>query len=204
MFERLRTFLNQEVSEIRAKVLLERWRSWRWSNTLLLILSLIVFGLFVRTQLAHEIFEVFKGFSYIGVFIAGLLSPSTFTAVPAYALIFGFANDLNPLLTALVAGSGAMVGDYLIYRFIKNRVFEELAPLVKYFHNERLIAIFHTPYFAWLAPLFGVLLIASPLPDEVGLGMLGIGEMRRRVFLLITFTINTLGILTVVLLARVT
>lgn len=201
MLKRLMLYL---VQNWRAHLLLENWKHWRWHNTALLLISLTFFALFVRTQLAHEIFEHFKSYSYIGVFIAGFLSPSTFTVVPAYTLLFGFANDLNPYITAVVAGTGAMLGDYLIYRFIKDRVFEELAPVIAYFRNERLIAIFHTPYFAWLLPLIGVFIVASPLPDEVGLGLMGAGHIRRRMFLLLTFALNTVGILAVVLTARLT
>ena len=199
MLKKIWSFL---TTSWQAHQLLDRWKGWRWHNISLLIGSLIVFAFFVRTQLAHEIFEHFRSFSYIGVFLAGLFSPSTFTVVPAYTLLFGFANDLNPYLTAITAGIGAMLGDYIIYHYLKDKVFEELEPLVAYFRNEKIVALFHTPYFAWLLPIIGMFVIASPLPDEVGVSLLGASRLKRRDFLLVTLVINTVGILAVVLSAR--
>lgn len=182
--------------------LLQRWRKWPWRNTALLGLSLIVFLLVMVSGLAHRLFEVFQELSYIGVFIAGMLFPSTFTVAPAIALLFGFADDLNPYTTAAIAGAGAMLGDYIIFRFLKDKVFDELRPLFQHFKNDKLTALFRTPYFAWLIPIAGMLMIASPLPDEVGLGMISTSPIRRWQFLVLAFLLNTVGILLVILGAR--
>lgn len=198
-----RRLIGYVLNSWEAHALLERWRHWPWHNTLLLLISLGVFGVLLSTEVAHRLFEQFHSLSYVGVLIAGMLSASIFTMAPAVALLFGFANDLNPYLTALVGGFGAMIGDFVVFHLLRDRVFHELQPVFEHFRSRRIIALFRTPYFAWLLPLMGMVLIATPGPDEVGLGLLGASHIRRWQFLLLTFVLNSAGILLVVLGARI-
>jgi hypothetical protein len=46
----------------------------------------------------------------------------------------------------------------------------------------------------WLLPLVGAIIIASPLPDEPGVAMLGISKIRRWVFTVVVFFLNTIGV----------
>lgn len=186
----------------RAHHLIERWENWRYHNSALFAVSMVVLVLLIDTHAAFELIEHFKTLSYVGAFIAGLLSPSTFTTIPAIVLLYGLANTLNPYATALIAGCGAMMSDYLIFRFFKDRVFEELQPIFGQFKSNRLVTLFHTPYFAWLMPIFGMLIIASPLPDEVGLGLISTRPIKTWQFMMLAFVLNTLGILAIVLGAR--
>ncbi|MCC7436766.1 hypothetical protein IT402_02755, partial [Candidatus Nomurabacteria bacterium] len=62
--------------------------------------------------------------------------------------------------------------------------------------------IISTPYFAWLAPVIGAIIIASPLPDEIGVGLIGISKMKNWQFLVLSFVLNSLGILLIVTLAK--
>ena len=103
---------------------------------------------------------------------------------------------------ALIAGFGAVLGDYLIFRFLKDRVFEELKPIFKTLHDSFLIQFFKTPFFIWLLPLLGAAIIASPFPDELGIGILGLSKMNNWQFLAILFLLHTIGIFMVVTIAR--
>jgi len=40
----------------------------------------------------------------------------------------------------------------------------------------------------------GALIIISPLPDELGVSLMGISKLKWYRFLLLSFTLNTLGI----------
>lgn len=112
------------------------------------------------------------------------------------------AEKLNPFEIAILAGAGAVLGDYLIFRFLKDRVFYELKPIFTKIKGFYLIKIFQTPYFAWLTPLIGASIIVSPLPDEVGVGILGISKMKTWQFILLSFILNATGIFIVVTVAR--
>jgi hypothetical protein len=62
--------------------------------------------------------------------------------------------------------------------------------------------IFSTPYFAWILPVLGAFIIASPFPDEIGIGLMGISRMKTWQFLLLAFVLNSTGIFFIVTLAN--
>lgn len=54
----------------------------------------------------------------------------------------------------------------------------------------------------WLMGAVGMLIIASPLPDKLGIALLGFSKTKQRFFLLLSFTANFLGILAIGLAAQ--
>ncbi|KKR47070.1 MAG: hypothetical protein UT80_C0011G0001, partial [Parcubacteria group bacterium GW2011_GWC1_40_13] len=68
--------------------------------------------------------------------------------------------------------------------------------------QKRLFSIFRPKLFKWLIPFIGALIIASPLPDEAGLAMMGLSKMKTSVFIPISFALNFLGILAIGLFAK--
>jgi uncharacterized membrane protein YdjX (TVP38/TMEM64 family) len=117
-------------------------------------------------------------------------------------VIFQLAGVLNPLGIALAAGLGALIGDFLIFRFFKDHVFEELRPFFQKLGTHSLMRIFSTPHFAWILPVLGAFIIASPFPDEIGIGLMGISRMKTWQFLLLAFVLNSTGIFFIVTLAN--
>lgn len=180
------------------KKLKKQWKRWRYKNTLLLVLSLIGFYYLLQLPVTDGAIRQIGNLGYLGAFLAGMFFVSTFTVAPAGLVLYRLAENLHPVEVALLAGLGAMVGDYIIFRFMKDRVFEELAPLFRQLHTPYVRTLFRSPYFAWLLPLIGALVIASPVPDEVGVSMLGLSKIRPWQFFAVTFTLNALGIFLVV------
>jgi hypothetical protein len=181
-----------------------QWKNWRYKNTTYLLLSVIVFLYFATTPTVANVIESLGNTGYIGAFFAGIFIVSVFTAAPAAVVLFNLANNLHPLEIALLAGLGGMFGDYVIFRYAKDKVFVELAPLFRKVTTHRITKLYYTPYFMWLTPILGMIFIASPGPDEIGVGLLGLSKIKRWQFLLVTFGLNFGGILLVVLLARAT
>lgn len=179
-----------------------RWKHWHYKNTALLILSLIIFFTLAETPQVKGVISAIGSFGYIGAFITGIFFVSVFTVAPAAIVLFFLAETLNPLIVALFAGSGAVIGDYLIFRFLRDRVFDEIKPIILKNGGNLLVKLFKTPYFAWGLPLVGAFIIASPFPDEVGIGMLGASKLRNWQFLLLTFLLNSIGIFVVIIAAR--
>jgi membrane protein DedA with SNARE-associated domain len=169
-------------------------RHWRYPNITLLVISLIFAAVLLRYNWLEPLMGPLGSISYIGVFIVGFFFVSTFTVAPAAAILFAFSQDLHPFLVAIVGGAGAMLGDWLAYLFIKDRLLAELNPLFKALHIYRRVNLLHSKYFAWLAPVAGAIVIASPLPDELGLSLLGLTKMSRTRFLLLAFCSNAAGI----------
>jgi hypothetical protein len=178
------------------------YRKWRYKNTGLLLLSLGVFLYFADSPTIREIIAKIGDLGYLGAFVTGIFFVSIFTVAPASVVLFNLADKLNPIEIALIAGAGSVVGDYLILRFLKDKVFSELQPLFKQFRGSFFGKLFRTPYFAWSLPLVGAALIASPIPDEVGIGILGLSKLKLWQFLVVTFLLDVAGIFFIVLLAR--
>lgn len=180
----------------------KQWRHWRYKNTSLVALSLIVFFLLTTTDWVKQAIAALGETSYVGAFVAGIFFVSVFTVAPASVVLFNIADKLHPIETAILAGIGGVFGDYALFRFFKHGVFDELKPLFLRVTTHKLAKLFYTPYFGFLLPIIGMIFIASPGPDEVGIGLLGLSKIKPWQFLLVTFLLNTVGILLVIVLAR--
>src|SRR3989344_5270297 len=171
-------------------------------DTLLIALSIVVAVFIVRMDIVARLESVLDGFTYLGIFMAGMLFFSAFTAAPSVALLGGFAQEDPVLLVAFVGGLGAVIGDYIIFRFVRDRIAEDLAFLFRSRKRQRFLLIFRTGLFRFLVPFIGALIVASPFPDEIGIAMLGLTRMRAGIFLPLSFFLNSAGIMIVGLVAR--
>lgn len=180
----------------------KNWKNWPYKNTALLLVSLVVFYLIADTKFANNAINKVGNFGYFDALITGIFFVSIFTVAPAVAVLYHLAQILNPWGIAIMAGLGAMIGDYIIFRFIRDRIFDELKPLFNKFGGALIKKLFFTPYFSWLLPILGAAVIASPIPDEVGVSMMGASKIKGWQFILITFALNAIGIFLIVTLAR--
>jgi|SRR3989339_1033484 len=184
------------------KIIKKEWQHWPYKNVTLLVVSLLVFFYFVETDFIQNIIKAIGEFGYLGAFITGIFFVSIFTAVPATAILFNLADILNPWEVAAFAGAGAVLGDYLIFRFLRDKVFDELHKIFNKMGGSILKKLFYTPYFTWLLPLLGAFIIASPLPDEAGISLLGLSKIKNWQFIVLSFLLNAVGIFIVIIAAR--
>lgn len=123
----------------------------------------------------------------LGAFVTGILYTVGFTAPLATAMVVDAAHVTSPWTLALLGGMGAMLYDLLIFAFVRRTTtrpfFEKL--------RER---FFGRPAIAWALFAVGALVIASPLPDELGSGLLGLSKMPQKYFVPLSFVLNGLGI----------
>lgn len=182
--------------------LADKWQHWKYKNTALLIISLILFFFFAEHPLIKNTIAFIGNFGYLGAFFVGIMFVSIFTVAPAGVMLFYMADTLNPLGVALAAGAGGVVGDYLILKYLKDKVFYELKPVFMNHGGKPLRKLFKTPYFAWSVPIVGAIIIMSPFPDEVGLGLLGISKMKQWQLLGMLFLLDVAGIFLIVIAAK--
>jgi len=170
----------------------------------LLLVSVSVAVLLVFTGAIHSFSAILGEWGFLGAFLAGIGFSSAFFAAPATVVIFGFAQDQSSLwLVAIVAALGAMVGDMLIFRFLRDGLGDDFRYLVgQASDSERLRHLFRSRLFYWFGSFIAALVIASPLPDEIGLAMFGLLRFNTARFLPISFALNFLGILVISLLAQ--
>jgi hypothetical protein len=179
-----------------------KWRRWKYENTTLLILSLILVFYLAQTPVLDSAINALGNLGYIGAFIVGNFFVSTFTVAPAGIVLYHLADQLHPVEVALLAGAGAMLGDYVMFRFMRDKVFDELRPMLMRLQTPKVKVLFKSPYFAWLLPLVGAFIIASPFPDEIGVSMLGASKIKQWQFFALAFVLNSIGIFFIVSIAR--
>lgn len=182
--------------------LIEKYKHWKLKNTFFLIISIGLFFYFADSAFIKNIIHGIDSLGFLGVFISGVFFVSTFTVAPASLILFYFTKEFNIFTVVILAGLGSMIGDYIIFRFLKDKVFEELKPIFMKLGGSYLSKIFSTPYFAWLAPVIGAIIIASPFPDEIGIGLLGITKLKNWQFLILSFILNSIGIFLIIALAN--
>ena len=160
----------------------------RW--TLLILSITLALYLFFSGYLV-KLIELMGNFGIIGILISGMLFGYAFTAAPATVSLISFTNYYNPLIISLIGATGTMIGDLLIFNFFKKGLPKGIETIIKKTKIEKL----KKSKFKWLIPGISGFIIASPLPDEVGISLLGVTKFDTTKFMILAFTLNFIGIL---------
>ncbi len=182
--------------------IIDRYSHWKYKNSTLLLISLALFLVLARTPTIQRAFESVGDWGYFGAIIIGMFSVMTFTAGPSLVVLYYLAEQHNTIELSLLAGIGSVIGDFIIFSFFRDKVFSELEPIVTRLSKRPFMHIFHSPYFAWLGPVMGAIIIASPLPDELGVTLLSASKMAKWQFVLLSFALNTVGLYILITAAR--
>jgi len=160
---------------------------------------ILIAGLLAAVWLAksHIIASVVANmgeYSELGAFASGLFFTSVLTTVPAIIALSEFSHFMPFWHLALLGGFGALVGDLLIFRFVRSNLVERIVraactPGVRRFGR----SLAAGPLW-WIAPIAGAIVIASPLPDELGLLMMGLSNIRLVQFVPLSLIANSAGI----------
>lgn len=178
---------------------MKTFKSFKYKNLTILSFSLILALLLSRYEPFHNFLLNLGGWGYLGAFIAGMLFVSTFTVATGAIILLVLAEELSPIEIGIVAGMGAVVGDLIVFRFVKDNLTEEVLSIYNQIDGHHHIAkLFHTKYFPWTLPVIGAIIIASPLPDEIGVSLMGISKMKTGRFILVSFLLNAIGIFLII------
>jgi hypothetical protein len=127
-------------------------------------------------------------------FICGIFFTSVFTLGPASVALASIA-ETGPLSEIAVWGAlGAVCGDLVLFFFIRDHFVEHLKKSLRPARIKNIVSSFHLGFMKWLSPIIGALIIASPLPDEFGVALLGMSKIRVAVLIPVSFVMNVLGI----------
>ena len=88
-----------------------------------------------------------------------------------------------------------MVYDLLIFAFVRRTTSQP-------FFAKLRARFFGRPAFSWTFAALGALVIASPLPDELGSSLFAISNMPQKYFLPLSFFLNGFGIFLIAALVR--
>lgn len=168
----------------------------------IIVVSIIGAVLIATTESLREFLTSAAEIKFLGSFLAGMFFISIFTAAPASVVLVEIALSNSLFEVAFFGGLGAMVGDLIIFRFIKDDLAEDIRWLIGKNRERRIASIFKLHHSRWLIHFLGALVVASPLPDELGLAMMGLSKMRMALFIPLSFVLNFFGILFIALIAK--
>ena len=162
----------------------------------IIVLSVLVAVLLVSTDVLENFLASAGQMKIFGAFIAGMFFTSIFTTAPAIAALGEIALFQGIFYTAFFGAIGSVLGDLIIFRFVRDRFSEHVSEILS--HQSiwrRFHLLFKRRFFRWITFFVGGFILASPLPDELGIAVLGVSKMRVKYFALLSFVFNFLGIL---------
>ncbi len=132
--------------------------------------------------------------SAVASFVAGIFFTSAFTIAPSAVALSHIIGHASPHTVALWGGLGALCGDLALFFFIKDRFAEDLRTSLRPSLVKHVLSSFHLGFMKWLSPFLGALIIASPLPDELGLTLMGLSRVRLAILIPVSYVMNAVGI----------
>lgn len=177
-----------------------RWlKNYKYKGLTLLFIS-ILFTIFLSKYTSfNQLFLKAKYIPFVGSFVAGLLYISSSTAALGILMFSDLAKIISPIEIALLGGLGAVVADFLLFRFLKDSLLSEITPIYNKLGGRYLTKLMYHKFFRWSLPIVGAIIIASPFPDEIGISLMGISKIKSYQFVLLSFALNASGIFLLIL-----
>lgn len=167
----------------------------------ILFLFSIIIACFLFQGKTYPPFHDFTiSLGYFGSLLTGMLFAYGFTTIPATAIFLVMAEEQSIFLGTLSGGFGAMIGNLIFFRFIRNQFSDELERL----SQEKMIAYFNgkIPKLIkkYLVPVLAGIIIVLPIPSEIGISILAtLKTLDLKIFLFISYMLNSLGIFIILL-----
>ena len=163
----------------------------------LVTVSVFVSIWIIRLGLLQNIVSVLAETKLLAAFISGIFFTSAFTIAPAAIVLAGLSTHVPIISFAFWGACGALVGDLTIFLLVRDRFAEDIMDVLKATKAKKISHFFHKGFFRWLSPIIGAIVIVSPLPDEVGLTMMGFAKTKLALLIPISFTMNFIAVLLV-------
>ena len=176
----------------------------KYPKLILLTLTFVLAYFIVQGNQFTSVHEFISGLGYFGAFISGILFAYGFTAAPATAVFLILGKTQNIFLFSVIGGFGAFLGDTIIFKLVKFSLLDEILKLEKekIFRNHWLHFSKHTK--KYFIMIFAGFIYASPFPDEIADSILASSkDISFRVFAIISFVMNTVGIFIILWLGNV-
>lgn len=171
----------------------------------LTILLVIIIATFFTFSFEDQVLSsIFINLGLLGAVIAGFFYAFSFTAFASTGIFLELGNSGNILTLGLIAGLGTLLGDILILKLAKISFEEEFKRLYKEPFFKSITKPIPKPLQHFFKVIIAMIFIASPLPDEAGVALLANGyRLPRPVFAVISYTLNTSGILLILYTGKV-
>lgn len=179
--------------------------SFKYPKLLILILSIMfayyIFGL----PSVKDYVSGLGQYNYLSDLIAGILFSFGFTTPFSIGYIIT-AHSQSIILTSLIAGIGSVLGDLIIFKTIKISFMDEFKELEKKKALQKIGNIIknnpHVLIRHYLIYIFAGIILASPLPDELGVSLLaGLTTIKPKIFAIISLILHVIGFYVIIALA---
>ncbi len=187
------------------------WKyKWKHKNLVFIFISTAAAVYVLTTPQLASIIEQSGSLGYLGALIAGFFFSSLFTTPLAAVSLILLGKTHDPLVVGFIGAFGALAADLIIYRAARKSIdnlSEEIAELKLFVerHNPVHInpqsRILHELRIH-LAPVIAGLIIASPLPDELAIGILSATHYDKRKMVLLSYIANFTGIVLLAYIGR--
>jgi hypothetical protein len=160
----------------------------------MIVVGIVFAFILSKLGIIDAVVSIFRDYYIVACFVSGIFFTSIFTIAPSSVTLVHLSKTA-PIPSVIFWGAlGAMFGDLILFLFIKDRFADDLKKVFKPTSVRYLLKSFHLGFMRWLSPVIGALIIASPLPDEFGITLLGMSKMKISILLPIAFVMNMLGI----------
>lgn len=186
---------------------------WKYHNLILFVISLLFAYSILKYKPVVNLIQGLSNLGYIAAFILGMFFTYALTSIPAVAALYNLGGLLNPLIIAFVGAFGSVVSNYLIFRFVRDRLLNEIKmlseeisaitkPVTDIFLPKNLLIILwksisRSRIWKILIPIIAGFIIASPLPDELGVALFGAAKYEPKKFIVCSYFLNFVGILVI-------
>ena len=174
----------------------------KYPKFILLILTFILAYVLFAGRDLEGFRQVISGLGYFSTYLAGIFFAYGFTAAPATAVLLILSKDQNIFIAGFTAGLGALTADLIIFKLIRHSFMDEIKKLSL---EEWFIFIkdkIHPTVKKYFLPILAGFMIASPLPDEIGVALIASTQISNRLFYFLSYTLNTAGIFVVLLIGK--
>lgn len=182
---------------------MNRLFKFKYPKIILLVIMMFLAYFIFSNPIVEDFFQRHLAERYIFYFLFGILFTFGFTT-PFAVGYFIIANPANIFLAAVIGGIGALIADLLIFKIIRFSFMDEFDRLKRgrwfKFIIKNTISYLPNRIRIYLLYSLAGIVIASPLPDELGIIMLaGLSNIKLKFLVIISFIFNTLGILVTIL-----
>ncbi len=161
----------------------------RWIGLGLFLIGMVATVIALQIPALSQAIKDLEHAGYFGAIVVGIMYAISLTSATATLVFAQIPDSLNPIMIAVAGGFGAMLYDISIFSLTRRTSFRERVAhwSEALTHHEKLPR--------WLSITIGAIIIASPLPDELGATFFGTSNLPFRPFLALSFSLNVAGIL---------
>lgn len=157
----------------------------------LVVLSIAIAVWMVQSPVFGNLLNSLGDFGIFGAILIGIFYTSLLTSGPAIVALALLSKTLSMPEIVIGGAIGAAFGDYLIYKVLGVRIGSSINDFLSHHMNKYQENI---QKYGAVATVTGAAIIASPLPDEIGVSLMGMHNTKPVWTSLILLGINIVGI----------